>query len=80
MCGTVRGNSFMPFTVYTEAGWIADKRAGERVRTVDNDVGNVVLYQLSYARGIRMNAVKTPCGKNHGRTVAKTPAPDETPL
>ena len=24
--------------------------AGERVRTVDNDVGNVVLYQLSYAR------------------------------
>ena len=26
------------------------KRAGERVRTVDNDVGNVVLYQLSYAR------------------------------
>ena len=26
------------------------QRAGERVRTVDNDVGNVVLYQLSYAR------------------------------
>ena len=25
-------------------------KAGERVRTVDNDVGNVVLYQLSYAR------------------------------
>ena len=27
-----------------------NQRAGERVRTVDNDVGNVVLYQLSYAR------------------------------
>ena len=27
-----------------------NERAGERVRTVDNDVGNVVLYQLSYAR------------------------------
>ena len=26
------------------------RRAGERVRTVDNDVGNVVLYELSYAR------------------------------
>jgi hypothetical protein len=25
-------------------------RAGEGVRTLDNDVGNVVLYQLSYAR------------------------------
>ena len=28
----------------------SQQRAGERVRTVDNDVGNVVLYQLSYAR------------------------------
>ena len=25
-------------------------KAGEEVRTLDNDVGNVVLYQLSYAR------------------------------
>ena len=25
-------------------------RAGERIRTVDNNVGNVVLYQLSYTR------------------------------
>ena len=28
------------------------KKAGEEVRTLDNDVGNVVLYQLSYARKI----------------------------
>ena len=26
------------------------KRAGDGIRTHDNDVGNVVLYQLSYAR------------------------------
>ena len=26
-------------------------RAGDRTRTDDNDVGNVVLYQLSYTRG-----------------------------
>lgn len=26
------------------------ERAGDRVRTDDNNVGNVVLYQLSYAR------------------------------
>ena len=26
------------------------KRAGDGVRTHDNDVGNVVLYQLSYTR------------------------------
>ncbi len=25
-------------------------KAGDRARTGDNDVGNVVLYQLSYAR------------------------------
>lgn len=25
-------------------------RAGDRIRTDDNNVGNVVLYQLSYAR------------------------------
>lgn len=25
-------------------------RAGERTRTVDNHVGNVMLYQLSYTR------------------------------
>lgn len=25
-------------------------RAGDRIRTDDNDVGNVVLYQLSYTR------------------------------
>ena len=30
--------------------WESKRKAGERVRTVDNDVGNVVLYQLSYAR------------------------------
>jgi hypothetical protein len=26
------------------------KRAGDRIRTDDNNVGNVVLYQLSYTR------------------------------
>lgn len=26
-------------------------RAGDGIRTHDNNVGNVVLYQLSYARG-----------------------------
>ena len=26
------------------------KRAGDGIRTHDNDVGNVVLYQLSYTR------------------------------
>ena len=30
--------------------WLADRRAGDGVRTHDNDVGNVVLYQLSYTR------------------------------
>ena len=29
---------------------MAFPRAGDRIRTDDNDVGNVVLYQLSYTR------------------------------
>ena len=40
--------------------WIGEEqRAGERVRTVDNDVGNVVLYQLSYARFNQSGALYT---------------------
>ncbi len=35
------------------------KKAGDGIRTHDNDVGNVVLYQLSYARTFRF-AVQTP--------------------
>ena len=31
-------------------------RAGEGVRTLDNDIGNVVLCQLSYARSIKTYA------------------------
>ena len=29
-------------------------RAGDGIRTHDNDVGNVVLYQLSYTRGLEL--------------------------
>ena len=29
-------------------------RAGDGIRTHDNDVGNVVLYQLSYTRAIEL--------------------------
>ena len=38
-----------------------DQRAGDRIRTDDNDVGNVVLYQLSYTRNANVpggNTVK----------------------
>ena len=31
------------------------ERAGDRVRTDDNNVGNVVLYQLSYTRDPNSN-------------------------
>gem|GEM_PF-6336228 len=37
------------------------KKAGEGTRTLDNDVGNVVLYQLSYTRNANVpggNTVK----------------------
>lgn len=39
-----RGERF-PFSVQLQ-------RAGDEIRTHDNDVGNVVLYQLSYARRV----------------------------
>ena len=35
-------------------------RAGDGVRTHDNDVGNVVLYQLSYTRTIGPTAEGRP--------------------
>lgn len=35
-------------------------RAGEGVRTLDNDVGNVVLCQLSYARMFSIEKALTP--------------------
>lgn len=35
---------------------MSTKRAGDGIRTHDNDVGNVVLYQLSYTR-VQPNAV-----------------------
>lgn len=38
-------------TIVTANGKTAGlKRAGDGIRTHDNNVGNVVLYQLSYAR------------------------------
>ena len=33
------------------------QRAGDGTRTHDNDVGNVVLYQLSYTRGKQVRAL-----------------------
>ncbi len=37
------------------------QRAGDGVRTHDNDVGNVVLYQLSYTRTVGANyGVQSP--------------------
>jgi hypothetical protein len=36
----------------------AQKRAGDRIRTDDNNVGNVVLYQLSYTRTHYQNAAE----------------------
>jgi hypothetical protein len=35
-------------------------RAGDGIRTHDNDVGNVVLYQLSYTRKAQTRPVSTP--------------------
>jgi hypothetical protein len=35
-------------------------RAGDRDRTDDNNVGNVVLYQLSYTRIVSFPEAKTP--------------------
>ena len=41
-------------------------RAGDRTRTDDNDVGNVVLYQLSYTRKPRAAANHSAAGPlNH---------------
>ena len=34
-------------------------RAGEGVRTLDNDIGNVVLCQLSYARRYKLKRLAT---------------------
>ena len=36
------------------------KKAGEGVRTLDNDVGNVVLCQLSYARTVNKGELYAP--------------------
>ena len=38
------------FSYSKSLAWPLKRRAGDRVRTDDNDVGNVVLYQLSYTR------------------------------
>jgi hypothetical protein len=39
-------------------GWTGkNRRAGDEIRTHDNHVGNVVLYQLSYTRGAVPQAV-----------------------
>ncbi len=37
-----------------QAEALAKVGAGERIRTVDNHVGNVMLYQLSYTRVRRL--------------------------
>ena len=36
------------------------KRAGDGIRTHDNDVGNVVLYQLSYTRPEQFGIIGFP--------------------
>ena len=38
------------FSYPKSLAWPQYRRAGDRIRTDDNDVGNVVLYQLSYTR------------------------------
>ena len=35
-------------------------RAGDGIRTHDNDVGNVVLYQLSYTRLAGIGVIRHP--------------------
>ena len=40
-------------TEYKKAQQKAGIRAGKGTRTLDPDLGKVVLYQLSYSRGVR---------------------------
>ena len=54
-------------------GPIKDKRAGDGVRTHDNDVGNVVLYQLSYTRFNNIYSAQQ-CGSWQG-PLEKNPGP-----
>ena len=47
-------------------------RAGEGIRTLDIDVGNVTLYQLSYARAKRKNkATATKVNRNETKPASQ---------
>ena len=54
---------FLPWLRPAHSGWntiLRNERAGDRIRTGDNQLGKLVLYQLSYARkvcGLRFSHV-----------------------
>ena len=52
---------FLPWLRPAHFGWntiLSNERAGDRIRTGDNQLGKLVLYQLSYAR--KVCAVRFP--------------------
>jgi hypothetical protein len=61
---TAAGQAFQLGSLHRQAPQPHLPRAGDRIRTDDNNVGNVVLYQLSYTRVALKWAgqANTPCG------------------
>lgn len=60
-------NGVNPFAAGSAAAVDPPRRAGDGIRTHDNHVGNVVLYQLSYTRMQLLNRMQLLSTCNHFR-------------